>query len=362
MIHFSRGIPPREAIPTEAITRLTRRVLDTEADRLFQYPPIGKYAGDPDLRRELAAFHGTEAERIFVTNGSLQALDLLAGHLVHPGDVVYVEAPTYDRAVQIFERHGAKVVGVPLEHDGLDVAALAQLVAAHVPAFVYTIPDFQNPSGVTMNDSKRRELVRLAAEYEFTVIEDIPYRELRYTGTASASLAELDLDNRVVTVGSLSKVLSPGLRIGYVIADPALVTDLAGQAEGVYLSPSPLSQAIGARCLAEGLVQSNVADLRRLMAPRLSAAVDAVREQLGEILVAAPEGGYYLTVHLPVANDEATFLADARAVGVVLTRGSAFYPDGSMPPQGTIFLRLPFQAMEPEEFAAGIGRLASLIA
>ncbi|WP_431045566.1 PLP-dependent aminotransferase family protein [Streptomyces sp. P1-3] len=345
-----------------SIARLTEQVLDTERDRVFQYAPIGGYAGDPELRRQLAAHHATEPERIFVTNGSLQALDLVAAHLVNPGDVVYAEAPTYDRAVQIFQRHGARVVGVPLESDGLDTAELARRLESEVPVLLYTIPDFQNPSGVTMNGSKRRELLRLAAAYGFTVLEDTPYRELRYTGTAPASLAELDTSGQVIAIGSLSKVLSPGLRIGYVIGDPALVRRLADRAEGVYLSPAPLSQAIAVRCLAEDLLRSNVERVRQLMAPRLDAAVEAVRAQLGEVLVAVPEGGYYVTVHLPVKTGEATFLAAARDAGVALTRGSAFYPDGTAPPEGTLFLRLPFQAMEPAEFTAGIGRLAALAA
>jgi DNA-binding transcriptional MocR family regulator len=350
-----------EAIPSKSIARLAEQVLDTQRDTVFQYAPIGKYTGDPELRRELATHHGTSADRVFVTNGSLQALDLVAAHLLNPGDVVYVETPTYDRAVQVFERRGARVVGLPLESDGLDMAAVAARLDTEVPAFLYTIPDFQNPSGVTTSASKRRELVRLAALHEFSILEDIPYRELRYAGTAPPLLAELDTDDRVITIGSLSKVLSPGLRIGYAMGSPAVMSDLAALAEGTYLSPAPLSQAIAARCLADGLVRENVEQLRKLMAPRLEAAVEAVRTQLGDVLLTVPEGGYYVTVQLPVTTDEATFLDAARASGVGLTRGSAFYPDGTAPREGTVFLRLPFQAMEPDEFAAGIGRLASLV-
>lgn len=224
-VHFSRGIPPLEAIPSAAIAEHTSAVLAAEPDRVFQYAPIGHHTGDQELREQLGKFHSVDPDRVFVTNGSLQALDLLASHLLRGAarPQVLVEAPTYDRAVQIFERHGARVSGVPLRHDGIDVDILKERLRTEVPAFVYVIPDFQNPSGVTTSEDKRRELVRLSAEYGFTILEDIPYRELRFGGTAPTPFGELaeSADGaRVLTIGSLSKVLSPGLRVGYVIGPP----------------------------------------------------------------------------------------------------------------------------------------------
>ncbi len=358
-VHFSRGIPPLEAIPSEELADHTAFVLEERRDEVFQYAPIGKYRGDPALREQLGAFHGVDPERIFVGNGSLQVLDLVAAHLLRDGGDVLVERPTYDRAVGIVERHGGRLLSVPLEADGIDVELLRErLPDRPAPAFLYTIPDFQNPSGVTTSTEKRRALVELAAEHDFPILEDVPYRELRYHGEAPPSLGELAQDARVITLGSLSKVLSPGLRIGYAISDPSTATALAALAEGTYLSPAPLCQAVAARCLAAGAVGAHIERVRDFLRPRHDAAVSAAREQLGDALLAVPDGGYYLAAHLRVDADEPALLAAARADGVVLTPGSAFYPRGASPPQGTLFVRLPFQALEPEEFASGVERLA----
>lgn len=364
-VHFSRGIPPLEAIPSAAIAELTGSILASEPDRVFQYAPIGHHTGDRELRDQLGLFHTVDPDRVFVTNGSLQALDLLAAHLLKdaPGKKVLAEAPTYDRAVQIFERHGGQVSGIPLRHDGLDLDVLRERLQAEVPAFVYVIPDFQNPAGVTTSEEKRRELVRLSAEFGFTILEDIPYRELRFAGTAPTLLGELadSVDGaRVLTIGSLSKVLSPGLRVGYVIGAPGTPRALAALAESTYLSPAPLLQAVAARAFASGLVRRNIDEVRDLLRPRHDAAVEAVRKSLGDVALCVPEGGYYISVHLPVRSPEEKFLAAAAAEGIALTRGSAFYPADSAPPSGTVFLRLPFQALGGEEFAEGVARLAAV--
>jgi hypothetical protein len=162
----------------------------------------------------------------------------------------------------------------------------------------------------------------------------------------------------VITLGSLSKVLSPGLRIGYAIADPDTAAALAALAEGTYLSPSPLTQAIAARCLAAGTVGAQIERVRDFLGPRHDSAVEAAREHLGDALLTVPDGGYYLAAHLPVDLEEPALLAAARDEGVVLTPGSAFYPGDATPPEGTLFVRLPYQALEPDEFAGGVERLA----
>lgn len=361
-IHFSRGIPPLEAIPSDELADHTAAVLEERRDALFQYAPIGRHRGDPALREQLGAFHAVDPERIFVGNGSLQVLDLAAALLLGEdgGDVV-VETPTYDRAIGIIERHGGRLVSVPLAADGLDVDGLTQLLRQGLaPRFLYTIPDFQNPAGVTTSEAKRRALAELAAEYDFAILEDIPYRELRYHGEPPPTIGALAGDARVITLGSLSKVLSPGLRVGYAIADPSTATTLAARAEGTYLSPSPLCQAIAARCLATGTVGDHVERVRDFLRPRHDAAVDTARAHLGDALLTVPNGGYYLAAHLPFAGSERMLLETAREEGVVLTAGSAFYPRPAAPPPGTLFVRLPFQALTPAEFASGIERLATV--
>jgi DNA-binding transcriptional MocR family regulator len=369
-IHFSRGIPPAEAVPAAALAELTGALVATDAGALFQYAPLGANRGDRSLRAELARRHGAAPDEVFVGNGSLQVLDLLARRLLDrepPGRAaggrphVIVEAPTYDRARQIFERHGATPVAVPVERDGLDVAALAgHLAAGPPPALLYTIPDFQNPSGVTLSAPKRRALLDLAAAHGVVVVEDSPYRDLRYHGEAPPRLRDLagPAGARVLAVGSLSKVLSPGLRVGYAVADGATAAALAADAEGTYLSPSPLCQAIAARALATGLVERNVAAVVERLRPRHDHAVAAVGEELGDRarLLAVPGGGYYLGLHVPLAAglDEAGLRRRAAERGLVLAAGAAFHP---ATPPGTAFVRVPFQSLAPGELREGLRRL-----
>jgi 2-aminoadipate transaminase len=360
VVQFARGIPPLEAIATTELTAQAEAVLEERND-IFQYAPLGRNQGDPNLRDQLGAFHGVAAEDIFVGNGSLQVLDLLAGYfLKNRRALVYVEAPTYDRAIEIFERHGAEVVGIPLEADGLDIECLQRRLASDVPALLYTIPDFQNPAGVTLSLEKRKALVDLAATHGFTILEDIPYRELRYHGTAPALLRELSDRGAVITIASLSKILSPGLRIGYAISNKNTSQALAGLAEGTYLSPVPFCQAVAARSFATGLVDSSIKRVRELLRPRHDQAMAAAQKWLGDNILCIPNGGYYLGVRLRTDMMEASFLKSARAEGVVLTRGSGFYSKSQQPGQGTLFLRLPFQALDPAEFAKGLERLVKV--
>jgi DNA-binding transcriptional MocR family regulator len=363
---FARVAPPPEGIPAHSLAVHAVAVLDTAREAAFQYPPIGRYLGDPALRERLGGFHRVDPDAIFVGNGSLQVLDLLVSLLLRPGKrEVWVEAPTYDRALQVFQRHGANVLGVPVEPDGLDVEALRSRLRSGSPAFVYTIPDFQNPTGVTMTESKREALVELAATYGFTIVADIPYRQLRYHGSPPPSIADIAGPAgpaRVITLGSLSTVLSPGLRIGYAMSDPETAHALAALAESTYLAPAPLCQAIAARCLASDVVRSSIGRIRHLLRPRHDAAVTAVRNRLGGALLTVPDGGYYLGLRLQVRADETALLAAARADGITLARGSAFHPPSAPARPDTHFLRLPFHALDSGDFAYGVERLARICA
>lgn len=365
-LRFTRAAPPAEGIPAHSLAVHTVAVLDAAREAAFQYPPTGRYLGDPALREQLGAFHRVDPDGIFVGNGSLQVLDLLVSVLLRPGKrEVWVEAPTYDRALQVFGRHGARLAGLPMEPDGLDIEALRARLRSGPPAFLYTIPDFQNPTGVTLTESKRDALVELAATYGFTIVADIGYRQLRYHGTPPPSLADIagaSGSARVITLGSLSTVLSPGLRIGYAMTDPETAHALAALAESTYLAPAPLCQAIAARCLASDVVLSSIGRLRHLLRPRHDAAVTAVRNRLGGALLAVPDGGYYLGLRLRVQADETTLLAAARAEGLTLARGSAFHPPTAPARPDTHFLRLPFHALDSGDFAYGVDRLARICA
>ena len=355
---LDRGVPPGEAIPSEALSRIAARVVADPA--MFQYAPIGGFTGALDLRRALGSFHGVDPNGIFVGVGSLQVLDLLAAELLSsPGRTVLVESPTYDRAMAIFQRHGAQVLGVPVEGDGLDLDGLERRLRELEPAFLYAIPDFQNPSGVTLSASRRRELLELAARRGLTIVEDIPYRDLRYRGQAPPRLGPR-AEPRVITLGSLSKTLSPGLRVGYALTDAQTAAALARRAENTYLSPPPMGQAIAAAALEAGLLPSSIDRARQLFAPRCAAAVAAARQCFGDDLLAAPEGGYFIGLRLSGRFADRALLEAARARGLRLTSGGAFLPPAERTAQAT-FLRLPFQALKPEAFAYAVGVLRTVI-
>lgn len=360
-IAFTRGVPPLEAVPVAELVRHTHEALAAEGGSMFQYAPIGGYRGDALLRELIARRHEEpDPDAVFVGNGSLQVLGLLAAHLLAGArSDVWVESPTYDRALLTFMRHGARIVPLPLEGDGLDVDAVRRLLARRTPAFLYTIPDFQNPSGVTLAGEKRRALADLAIAKGLRIVEDSPYRDLRFRGAAPPMLRELAPD-QVFTVASLSKVLSPGLRIGYALADPATTRSLADMAANVYLSPAPLPQAVAARSLASGLVTRSTARACDLLRPRHDRAVAALRRELGDILVTVPDGGYFLGVQLPTSLGEDALLEAAASVGVALAPGSAFFAPSAPRPAGQLFVRLPFQALTPQRFADGVRRLRTV--
>jgi len=361
-ISLTRGVPPLESLPVAALVSHAADVLKDAAAVAFQYAPLGGHLGDHALREQLGLFHGVEPDSIFVGNGSLQVLDLLTTLLVSDQRVtrVYVEAPTYDRALTLFARHKLEIIGIPLHSDGLDIDQLSTYLCASTPAFIYTIPDFQNPSGITMSTEKRSALVRLALTHGVTIIEDIPYRELRYNGTKAPSLAELASGATVLTIGSLTKILSPGLRIGYAITDPPLARSLARLAEDTYLSPSPLCQLVAARCFRNGVVHDNIIHVCELLRPRHDAAVASINRLIPGALISIPDGGYFLGILLTTEVAESRFIGAAREAGVLLTVGSSFYPKPLSAPKRTLFIRLPFQGLAAEDFASAIETIVAI--
>lgn len=358
-IVFTRGVPPTEAFPAEELSICFESVLSSDTAVVLQY---GQQPGYAPLRRELAREYGISDTEILVANGSLQLQDLVAAHLSAPGDLVLTEQPSYDRAITTFRRRGARVVGVPLEPDGVSVERLEQVLRQQVPAFLYLVPDFQNPAGATMSLEKRRRVVELAEQYGFWLIEDVPYRKLRYQGESLPLLREIS-PARVITMSSFSKLLSPGLRVGYMVAPAELVAKVTRLAEDTYLSPVLPAQAAVAEYIRRGWLEPNIEKLKTLYRPRWQAMVDAVRRELPQAQAFIPEGGFFVSVMLPEDANTENLVARAKDIGLVLTPGAAFFadPHDGVLPDGERFVRLPFCAVTPEQIAEGVRRLASLL-
>src|SRR5918992_3864821 len=358
-IVFTRGVPPPEAFPTEELGACFDSAVRENPDVVLQY---GQQPGYTPLREELAGEYGASPQEILIGNGSLQLQDLVSSYLVGPGAVVYTEQPSYDRAIKTFRRRGARAVGIPLEEDGISVERLEAALGREVPAFLYLVPDFQNPAGATLSLEKRRRVVELANAYGFPVIEDIPYRKLRFVGEELPLLREID-PSRVITMSSFSKLLSPGIRVGFMIAPSDLISTLTRLGEDTYLSPVLPTQAAVAEYLRRGLLEPNVERLKELYRPRWQAMADAVRRELPGAQAFIPSGGFFVSVMLPEDANTDDLVGRARERGLVLTPGSAFFadPDDGDQPPGDRFVRLPFCAVRPEQIEEGARRLASLL-
>src|SRR3712207_2447278 len=264
---------------------------------------------------------GVSESEILGDNGSLQLQDLVAAHLGRPGMAVYTEQPSYDRAITTFRRRGARAVGIPLEEDGISVERLEAALGREVPAFLYLVPDFQNPAGATLSLEKRQRVVELADRYGFWVIEDIPYRKLRYEGDDVPLLREID-PSHVITMSSFSKLLSPGMRVGFMISPEELVTGVTALGEDTYLSPVLPTQAAVAEYLRCGLLRPNVERLKDLYTPRWKAMSGAVRRELPGAQAFIPSGGFFVSVMLPEDANTEKLVSRAENIGLVLTPGA----------------------------------------
>ena len=358
-IVFTRGVPPPEAFPTEELSDCFEAALKGDAAVVLQY---GQQPGYAPLRGELAREFGVSEEEVLVGNGSLQLQDLISAHLIGPGMSVLTEQTSYDRAIITFRRRGARVIGIPLEEDGISVERLEAALEREVPAFVYLVPDFQNPAGATLSLEKRRAVVELAERFGFWIIEDVPYRKLRYQGEDLPLLREID-PTRVITLSSYSKLLSPGMRVGYGIASADLIAKLTRLAEDTYLSPVLPVQAAVAEYIRRGWLEQNIERLKELYRPRWQTMVDAVRRELPGAHAFIPDGGFFVSVMLPEDANTGDLAGRARKHGLVLTPGAAFFadPDGGEATGSERFVRLPFCAVAPEQIDEGVRRLASLL-
>lgn len=360
-IVFTRGVPPLESFPRDEIGQCFDHAIRNDATAL-QYGKLPRFTGHPALRELIAARYGVEPDEVLVSNGSLQLLDLLAVALVAPGDHVLVEEPCYDRAVQIFRRRGARVIGVPLDEDGIRIEDLESAVKSHAPRLLYLVPDFQNPAGVTLSAAKRRAVNALAQRHGLMVIEDIPYRDLRYTGEDQPLLRSFGAEH-ILTVGSFSKTICPGVRVGFMLASRKVIDATARVAEDTYLSPGVVSQAAVAEYLRRGHFEPNLARLRDLYRPRWQAAVAAVKE-LPVARAFVPEGGFFVSVVFAESANTTDLVARARARRLTLSPGPPFFADadrGAAPPPKNRFLRIAFQSVAPEQIREGFGRLSELL-
>jgi 2-aminoadipate transaminase len=352
VITLARGAPSLDIIAVDALRAAADRALASDPQGAYSY---GTAAGYEPLREWIAERQGVEVDRVITTNGSLQADAFLFQHSVRQGDLVVVEAPTYDRTLLALRTLGAEILAIPLEPDGIDVEALARALEAGArPKLAHIIPNFHNPAGCTLSLEKRRRLVELADRYEFLLFEDDPYVELRFAGESLPTMLSLDGGDRVVYASSFSKTVCPGIRVGYLAGPAPLIAEIRTLATNTYISPSMVAQAIVAEFCASGAIRDSIERVKLALRERRDATCAALDRELPEARFVPPEGGYFLWVELPEGSDVDRLEALARERGVVFVKGSDFLLEG-----GESSLRLAYSGVSPDQIDEAITRLAA---
>jgi DNA-binding transcriptional MocR family regulator len=354
MISFARGAPSADLLPVEAVRAAATAALDGDSTRALSY---GTGVGHPGLCEWIGERHGgVDPARVMVTNGSLEAGWMLFSTLLASGDEVVVEQPSYDRTLLMLAKLGVDRIGIPLEADGIEVEGLEQALAdGHRPKLVHVIPNFHNPAGCTLSESKRRRLVELSAEHGFWIFEDDPYREIRF-GDADElptmlSLAE-GTDAKGVHASSFSKTVSPGVRVGYLIGPPDEIAGLAKAANEIYISPNMLAESIVYELCRSGGLDENIVAVNAALAERRDAVVNELEAQIPEATFVTPAGGYFLWLDLAEGTDTPALLPLAKEEGVSFVAGPDF-----MLEDGERSLRLSFAGVPPQDVPEGIARL-----
>jgi len=350
IISFAGGLPDEQAFPIEQIQEILRRV--ASSPRAWQYLPT---EGDPALREAVAehvASFGIQADvdNILITQGSQQALDLISMAFIDPGDKVLMEAPGYLGAIGAVQNYEAEIVDIPVGEEGVDPTHLAQ--APPGAKFFYTVSTFHNPTGCSIPVDKRRELLKVAEAKNFLIVEDGAYRELRFDGDAAPPIKSFDTSGRVIYLGSFSKALVPGVRVGWIVAAKEIIERLALLKQAVDLASNTLGQSFWLHWLREYGLRPPI----ELYKDKRDRALTALEKEMPpEVKWNRPQGGFFLWVRLPAFLDATAMLSTARQEGVTYVPGAAFRGAPSS-------LRFSFSQVRPEEIAPGVERLARVIA
>lgn len=363
VVSLAGGMPYVSALPTELVTSAVDRVLRERGDIALQY---GSGQGDPELREQILDVMALEgisahADDVVVTTGSQHALELISKLFLNPGDVVVAEGPSYVTALVVFRSFQAEVSHVAMDGHGLIPEALRDRIAALKAAgkrmkFLYTIPTFNNPAGVTLSAERRLEILRIARENNILVLEDNPYGLLYFDEPPPNALRSLESDG-VVYLGTFSKTLAPGLRVGWAVAPHAIREKLILANEAAILSPSSFSQLVVSEYLATANWQAQIATFRGVYHERRDALLSALGEHLPQLHWTVPNGGFYVWLTLPSQVDAKSMLPRAVKQLVAYTPGTAFYADGN----GRNNIRLSFCYPTPAFIREGVRRLATVI-
>lgn len=362
LISFSGGFPSPATFPTDDLKEIINEVMDTEAAFALQY---GATEGDILLRtllvnRYKAAGVDMSIENMIITTASQQALDLIAKMFINRGDSVILGLPSYLGGISAFNSYGAKMIGIPMDAEGEDPNIMEDRIKEEIakdnkPKFIYIIPDFQNPAGITMTEKRRKEIIALAHKYDILILEDSPYRELRYEGEHQKTMYELDGTGQVILLGTFSKIFCPGFRIGWVVGHPDVLDKIVVAKQATDLCTPPFTQRIAARYIEKGLLDPKIGEIVKMYHAKRDVMLNALETHMPKsISWTKPEGGLFLMAKGPEDLDTNKILLDCiKDAKVAYVAGESFFCDGT----GKNTMRLNFSYETAEKNAEGCERL-----
>lgn len=365
MISFAGGLPASETFPVKELEDISCEVLRQKGSTALQY---GTTEGEMPLREEISKWMMHEKstikpENILVTAGSQQGLDIISKVFLDPKDIVIVELPSYIGGLQAFTAYRAKMIGVSQDNHGMRMDKLEKVLARlenrkKKPKFIYVVPDFQNPSGVTLSLERRMKLLELAYKYEIPIVEDSPYRDLRFRGEGVPAIYSLDTEKQVIALGTFSKILCPGLRLAWIMAPSEWMDRMVVAKQSMDLCCPTYNQLIVTEFMKRGLIQKQVESIRRLYSKKLDTMLAALKRYMPKgVTWTHPEGGLFLWVKLPKYMSTNQLLPKAIKNKVAYVIGSAFYCNG----KGQNTMRLNFSYPTEQQIEEGIHRLAKMI-
>jgi 2-aminoadipate transaminase len=365
MISFAGGLPAPETFPVNDLKDIADEILEKDGPDSLQY---GTTEGDPLLRKMLVERHNRQGlkigmDNLIITSASQQALDLIAKVFLDPGDYVICGLPSYLGGINAFTFYGAKLKGITLDDEGMKPDELEETIIilkelGRKIKFIYLIPDFQNPSGITIPNYRRIKIIEIAEKHNLLIVEDSPYREVRFEGEPQKLMYELDSTGRVITLCTFSKIFAPGFRVGWVVGHPEILDKLVMAKQTADLCTSSFVQKIIARYIQKGLLEKNLEKTINLYRERRTQMISCFRKYMTEgVTWTEPQGGLFLFVTLPVHLDTDEIFKKALAKNVAFVAGSSFFCNNS----GHNTMRINFSFSNKEEIEEGVRRLSGVI-
>ncbi|OGF57661.1 MAG: hypothetical protein A2Z21_02755 [Candidatus Fraserbacteria bacterium RBG_16_55_9] len=367
IVSFAGGLPDPETFPIEEFAEIAQRVIKEDYRKSLQY---GTTEGDKRFRQAVIDWLAQDGlpltlDEVMSTNAAQQGLDLICKVFLDPGDVVYCELPTYLGAIQAFTAYQAEKIGIPIEHDGMNLEVLEERLdeartAGKRSKLIYLVPNFQNPSGITLGERKRKKLVEIAEKYDLLIIEDDPYGWLRYEGEPIPSIKSYDRYGRVLLLVSFSKLLCPGLRLGVLAASAEVIGEIVKLKQPTDLCTPSFTQSLAYHYLDAYDFRARIQKIKRIYKEKRDAMLEALETytpEHPEMYWTKPQGGFFVWVTLPAFIDATELWKRALESKVAFVIGTAFFLDGS----GKNTLRLSFAEQKPEVIREGIRRLGHTI-